>query len=348
MTRRDLILKLIIELFVKTGAPVGSKALLESYDLGVSSATIRNEMNALEEEGLLEKTHTSSGRVPSKAGYEYYVTNLRDGGIDEKAKRAIANILDERTKSVQEVIKESCEILSNLTSLASAVLGPKSSQEHLVSVQVIPLSDKTATCVFVTDKGYVENKTFVIDKNIGVENISKAIDMISKRLKGTAIAELPSKMEAMRPILTDYAVGQDAIYQALLGAFISFAKERISLYGKDELLNQPEFANDATKMRQLLSFLDDPSALRKSVEESKNQDGLLLHLGSKEEELEDIAILSAELKLPGENSTALSVVGPKRMDYAKVAALLNYLTRAIEEYFQEDTKAEWEKIKKKN
>jgi heat-inducible transcriptional repressor len=122
MTREDQILKLIVEHFIKTAEPVGSQTLLEVYHLPFSSATIRSEMNSLEKEGYLEKTHTSSGRVPSGKGYTYYVEHLREENVDESVKYALSKVLEQKTKSVEEVVKESCEILSHMTNLASVVL----------------------------------------------------------------------------------------------------------------------------------------------------------------------------------------------------------------------------------
>ena len=111
LTRKQTLLKLIVEDFIKTAEPVGSNYLIQKYNLNISSATIRNEMNALEKEGLLEKTHTSSGRVPSNEGYKYYIENLRNSQIDENVKNEI-NTIFSKTASVDEVLKESCEILS--------------------------------------------------------------------------------------------------------------------------------------------------------------------------------------------------------------------------------------------
>src|SRR5574344_2485390 len=173
MTRQDEILKLIVEHFIKTAEPVGSKTLQEVYKLEVSSATIRNEMNALEQDGYLEKTHTSSGRVPSEKGYQYYAEHIRETSVDEGAKNALANVLSEKSKSVEEVMKESCEILSHMTNLASVVLGPSVQQERLAKVQLIPLSKNSATAVFVTDQGYVENKTFIVDEKLHMEDVEK-------------------------------------------------------------------------------------------------------------------------------------------------------------------------------
>ena len=142
MNRRDRILKLIVEHFIKTAQPVGSQTLINEYGLNYSSATIRAEMNALEGDGLLEKTHTSSGRVPSSKGYRYYIDNLRERSVSEEFKYQMQTILDQKTQSIENVIKESCEILSQMTSLASIVLGPNAKEEKLASVQIIPLSRK--------------------------------------------------------------------------------------------------------------------------------------------------------------------------------------------------------------
>ena len=135
MNRRDRVLKLIVEYFIKNAQPVGSKTLIEEFGLDYSSSTIRNEMNSLENDGFLEKTHTSSGRVPSSKGYRYYIQHLRDRNIDEEFKYQMQSILDAKVKSIQDVIKQSCEILSQMTSLASIVLGPGAQNEHLISVQ---------------------------------------------------------------------------------------------------------------------------------------------------------------------------------------------------------------------
>ena len=318
MTREETILKLIVEHFIKTAQPVGSQTLLEEYHLPYSSATIRAEMNALEKQGFLEKTHTSSGRVPSGAGYTYYVERLREDSVDEEVKYALQSILDEKSKSVEEVMKESCEILSHMTNLASVVLGPKAEEEHLLSVQVIPLNEKTATAVFVTDRGYVENKTFILDEGLSIEDVTKTVVLLNDRLKGTSISDLVPKMEAMKPALKDYIVGHDMVYQAILRAFVRFAGERIKLYGKNNLFETPEFTEDAKKLKRVLELVDDP------------------------------AILSAEVKLPGEKKTAISLLGPTRMDYERAMGLLDYVSKTLDQYFNEsERKGDSECQKKK-
>lgn len=339
MTRSEQILKLIVEHFIKTAEPVGSHTLLETYKLNCSSATIRAEMNKLEKEGLLEKTHASSGRVPSSAGYAYYVEHLREERVDESVKYAIQKILDEKTKSIEEIIKESCEILSNMTNLASVVLGPKVTNEHLVSIQLIPLGNSTATAVFVTDQGYVENKTFILDGTSSLEDVQSTVTLLNERLKGTAISELVPKMEAMKPALTDYLVGQDAVYQALLGAFVKFAGERMDLYGSKNLLDHPEFAEDAAKLKRVLALMDDPEAFRQALEESTPADEskgeVQIKIGAPEEGLDEVAIISTTVQIPGGQNASIALMGPTRIDYEKVVSILNYVTKSLDERFNQ-------------
>lgn len=332
MTRRDTILKLIVEHFIKTAQPVGSQTLLDEYGLECSSATVRNEMNALEKDGYLEKTHTSSGRVPSSAGYRYYVEHLRDERVDSRVKFALASVLEQRVQSVEEIMGQACQILSSMTNLASVVLGPKVSEEKLVSLQVIPLSPTTATAVFVTDQGYVENKTFVLEQGNAVEDIQKAVVLLNDRLKGTPIVELVPKMEAMRPAVTDYIVGQDVMYQALIQAFVRLTEERLNLYGKERLFDQPEFADDAKKLRQVLALLDDPKALREAIRDTAEaaHDVDLKIAG----ESDDLAIVSAKVNVPGGQSTSIALVGPTRMDYDTVVAALHYVAATLEDHFK--------------
>lgn len=336
MNRRDRILKLIVEHFIKTAQPVGSVTLINEYGLNYSSATIRSEMNALEVDGYLEKTHTSSGRVPSSKGYRYYIENLRERSVSDEFKYQMQTILDRKTQSIDNVIKESCEILSQMTSLASIVLGPNAKEEKLASVQIIPLSNSSATCVFVTDQGYVENKTFALSEEIQLADIEKCVKLLNERLRGTAISELVPKMEAIRPILNDYVIDQDIIYQAMLEAFVGFAKDRLNTYGTENLFDQPEFANDASKIRHLLELFESPEVFRE-VEDDMDG-GISIHIGGDATGDEDVSIISAKVKIPGKKEGSIAIVGPKRMDYDRVVSSMEYLIKELEKRYSSQRK----------
>ncbi len=332
LPRRDLILKYIVEYFIKTAAPVGSNTLIEQYDLPYSSATIRNEMMELEEEGFIEKTHTSSGRVPSTKGYRYYIEHLRQRDVDEEIKQQLAVILSEKSKSIDDVIKESCEILSHMTNLASIVLGPSADEEHLLSVQVIPLSENSATAVFVTDKGYVENKTFILPEHVDIKDVEKCVKIIQDRMRGTPISGLIEKMEASKEIITQHLKNNDAIYRAFAETFLKFATERISFFGTDNLLEQPEFNTDIEKLKRLVRLIENPKTMAEYLHAN---DDVEIFIGRDEEGkgFDDVSMVTTKIKISDDHEGRIALVGPTRMDYEKVMNALEYIQKQLNEFF---------------
>lgn len=326
--RRELILKYTVELFIKTAQPVGSKSLIDNYNLNYSSATVRAEMNALEGMGFLEKPHASAGRVPSKKGYEFYVANLREDEVNDNFRHHIATLVEEKTKSVEQVINQTCEILSQMTNLVSVALGPEKKGETLQSIQVVALDKNMGTAIFVTNRGYVEHNTFIVPPSTSIQEISKVANIFNERLVGTRISEVSAKMELLQPLLTDYIVEQEVLANAFTDAFIRYARDRLSLYGKESLLEQPEFINDSEKLRKLISILDDPEKIRELI--TGNGD-LSVNIGGKDE---DLTFISANVHVPGDQVEQIVLVGPKRMDYSKVLWALEYVTDELEKYFE--------------
>ena len=334
LTRSDTILKYIVEYFIKNAQPVGSHTLIDEYKLPYSSATIRNEMFALEKMGYIEKTHSSSGRVPSSKGYRYYCEHLRDKSVDETLKNSLQIVLEQKIRSVEEVIKESCEILSHMTNLVSVVSGASGSVERLANVQLIQIGENTLTAVFVTDKGYVENKTFIIPSSIQGNEVVDCVKILNERLKGTPVNELVEKVEALKPILNDYVVSHDIVYQALLETFIRFAGDRLSLYGRDELFNQPEFMNDAEKLQEVFKLLNNKSVFKEvdSKALSDKEEKVVLNIG---ETNPDVSMVTTKFKIGDGEESTITLLGPTRMDYDKVLSALEYLTEELNKYFEE-------------
>lgn len=330
LNRSDTILKYIVEYHTKHAQPVGSQTLIDEYKLPYSSATIRNEMFVLEKMGFIEKTHSSSGRVPSTKGYKYYCEHLRDKSVSEELKNSLQGILEGKIQSIEEVIKESCEILSHMTNLVSVVIGNDEKKEHLASIQLVKIGDHTLTAVFVTDTGYVENKTFIIPNNINANEIVECVTMLNDRLIGTPINELVEKVEALKPVISDYVVSHDIVYQALLETFMRFATDRLSLYGKEEILNNPEFKNNAEKLQNILKLLSSNEAL-KEVGDKIDTDSANIKFG---DELgnPDVSVVSTKINI-GDGKTSICLVGPKRMDYDAALSALEYLSEVLNDYF---------------
>lgn len=333
LSRSDTILKYIVEYFIKNAQPVGSHTLIEEYNLPYSSATIRNEMYALEKLGFIEKTHSSSGRVPSAKGYKYYCERLRDDKVNEELRNSLQVVLNEKVKSVEEVIKTSCEILSHMTSLVSVVTGPDEESEKLANVQLIQISENTLTAVFVTDKGYVENKTFIVQEGISANEIVKCMTLLNDRLKGTPISQLIEKMQALKPVLSEYVISHDVVYQALMETFLRFASDRLSLYGRDELFNNPEFKNDAEKLERVFKLLSDASLFKEQSEqlESSNSN-ISINIGEVEGN-PDVTMVTTKFRVGKEGEQSLTLLGPTRMDYAKVISALECFVDELNNYF---------------
>ena len=336
LSRKEKLPKLIVEDFIKTAEPVGSNYLIKKYNLDLSSATIRNEMNSLEKEGLLEKTHTSSGRVPSTKGYEYYIEHLRNKTVNEKVKNEL-NVIFSKNSSIEDILGKSCEILSNMTNLASVVLGPSADVEKLVSIQLVSLGNNAVTAIFVTDKGYVENKTFSVTGKTNIEDIKKCLDMLNKRLAGTPISSLVPKMESLKPIFKDYLLEYDFIYNALIRTICDFASNRTEFYGKENLLKQPEFKDDAEELKKLFELFNNSECLEKVIPEKSNE-VTIIH-GDKTG-IEDVSVVSKNIKANGTSIGKIAIIGPTRMDYSNVMNSLEYIVNKIMERLNYETISE--------
>ena len=328
--RQDTILKAIVEEFIRTAEPVGSKLLVEKYNLNYSSATIRNEMNYLESVELLEKTHTSSGRVPSTKGYRYYVEHLMEP-VEQAEDRYQMQVQLDNSVPVEDIIQRSCEILSNMTNLTSVVLGPDANRQTLAHIRLFPLDSNTAVAVFITDQGHTENKTFRFEDQISLEDIQTCTNILNDRLVGTPISDIVEKMNELKPILAHSVKRHEALFNAFMQAFVKFASENVYYSGASNMLYQPEFA-DIEKMRNIMKMLED-SKLWRSLD---SNDSLRLTSVNEKNQLiwfDDMAVVSSKFRM-GDEEGKLMIVGPSRMDYNRIVSVLDFAAEFIEEQFK--------------
>ena len=325
--RQNEILKIIVEEYIKTAKPVGSKSICDT--LNCSSATVRNEMSYLEEVGYLEKTHTSSGRVPSELGYRYYVDNLmQPKELTGEEVLTLQTILNNQSLQLSDVITKSMEIISDMTNYTSLVLGNGSLTSRLKKVEVVPINETTVIAVIITDKGHIENKTINIDEKINVDEIKKMVELINNLLIGTPIDEVTKKLEfEIKPIIGKYIKQQEMIYYMFYNTFNDI-KEKSNSYhfqNKINLLSQPEF-NDADKIRNIVSKLENKDVIS-NIEEVNN--GVNVYIGHDSNIDDDVTVIKTKYNINGEEGT-LAVIGPKRMEYDKVVGILDYIKKEIE------------------
>jgi len=334
VNREFQILKLIVEHYIKTSQPVGSQTLLDTYQLDCSSATIRNAMAKLEQDGYLEKTHVSSGRIPSSKGYQYYLDHLDNkslaNDVDLQFQKELREVISNKTSSMEDALAKSCQLLSEMTKMATVVLGPKADQETLVSLQLIQLSQTQAMGIFITDSGYVEKKTFVIPKETEtrIPAMVEAVKVLNDRLVGTHITELEAKAKSMTPLIVSmFGNSGEFVMRVFLQALMQFASKRYEVYGERNLLSLPEFAEDNAAFLNAIDALDDPTRLERQM--ATNDDLGTAKVGFTNGKNGDLAIVSKAIN--GKDSIA--VVGPKRMDYKKIITILDYVIYQLEKRF---------------
>ena len=325
-SRQTELLKLIVEEYIKTAKPVGSKSLQDA--LNCSSATIRNEMSYLEDLGYLEKTHTSSGRVPSEAGYRYYVDNImkhKEMSKDDMMK--LATIFNNKSLVLSDAIERSLEIVSELTSYTIVALGSSSKENCLSKVEVIPVTDKNLVAIIVTDKGHVENRNFTIEEGISPLEIKQTVDLINKHVLGTPLNEVLSKLEyEVKPIINDNVNYQKKLFDAFCNFINDVTTEsNVTMKGRANILKQPEFS-DKDKIKNIISKFEDKDYI-KNIKEQDN--GINIYIGSETEFDDDVTIIKAKYDKDGEEGT-IAIVGPKRMEYDRATSLLEYIKENIE------------------
>lgn len=325
-SRQKEILRSIVEEYIKTARPVGSKSLSKKFK--VSSATIRNDMAALEEAGYLEKQHISSGRIPSESGYRYYVDELMEPKkISGEDMLKLQTIFSNNELDLNGAIEKSLEIISDLTNYTSVVLGHASSENLLEKVEVIPITGNSIVAILITDKGHVENKQINLPSSVDNKDVSKTSELLNKMLHKTPLNEVSAKLEfEIKPIIGNYVKNYEILYNAFYEALSNFHEENdVHFSGKTNILNMPEF-NTVDDVKNIIGKFESKDLVSK-IEET--DDEVKVYIG-KETTLDDnVTVIKTKYKTKTKEGT-LAVIGPKRMDYERVLNLLEYIKQEIE------------------
>ena len=323
--RKKKVLQAIVEEYINTAEPVSSNALTDSHGLDCSSATIRNEMVALEELHLLEKNHFASGRIPSEEGYKYYVDNLmKPKNMTGEDMLKLQTIFRNNTLDLNDTIKKSIEIISEITNYTAVVLGGASKENRLKKVEVVPLEDNKILSIVITDKGVVQHKTLYLPNTVPKEDVKKTVELINKLVIGTPINEVSEKLEyEVKPIIKDYVGQYEVLYNTFYDAFHEFTSaqsENAYFGGRTNMLKQPEFTN-IDKVKEILSKFEDIDSISKMKEEDN---GINIYVGSETELTDDVSVIKTKYNIDGTEGT-IAIIGPKRMEYDRVVTLLDYI-----------------------
>lgn len=328
--RQLLILQVIVDDFIRSAQPVGSRSLSKKKEISFSSATIRNEMADLEELGFIEKTHTSSGRVPSERGYRYYVDHLLAPQVlNQREIATLKSVFAEKIFEFEKIIQKSAKILSELTNYTSIVLGPAVSINKLKKIQIIPLNNETATAIFVTDTGHVENRIFKLPASIDASELEKTVNILNERLVDVPLEELNNKIyKEVASLLRQHIQNVDLMMYTMAETFKMPINEKLFFGGKTNILSQPEF-HDVEKIRALLNMIEQEERVSELIR--KNSAGINVKIGreNQNDAMENCSLITATYSIGTEKLGTIAILGPTRMEYSRVISLLQFLSKDL-------------------
>ncbi len=331
--RKLKILQAIIDDYISTAEPVGSRTIAKKHELGLSSATIRNEMADLEDMGFLEQPHTSAGRVPSDKGYRLYVDQLmKINDLSESDVENIRNAMDIRINELSQLIRNASVVMSQFTKYTSMAVTPQIKRSVLKAVQVVPIEPGKALVIVVTDSNTVRNNLIRIPEKITPDFLIQVSNMLNDKLKGYTLEMLKNNLmngeaeqltslpyDLMRPILD----GIEDLIKLI-------DRPEIYLEGTTNILNFPEF-KEVQKAKEFLSLLDEKKLMSELLNTHGNNNEIIIQIGNENviQGIKDCSIVTASYSIDDYVIGSIGIIGPTRMEYSKVVSSLNYIRNKI-------------------
>ncbi len=331
--RKMNILKAIVKDYIETAEAVGSRTISKKYNLGVSAATIRNEMADLEELGYLIQPYTSAGRVPTEKGYKLYVNSLMSTSeLSESDKEIIENCVEENISHIQDLIHETSKMLSQLTNYTTVAMTRNlSTLNKIRHIQLVKMHDNELLLIVVTDKGDIKKSSITAKINLDQAKLNLISDNLTRKLSGKTITEIDERLIAY----IKYEIGEySSIIDQLLNLLNTNPTDEelsMTLNGATNIFNYPEF-NDVLKARSFLNMLETKETIAKIVK-SKGilKDNTTIIIGSDNdcEQAQECSVVTATYKVDKNLIGRISFIGPTRMDYSRIYSIINYMNRLL-------------------
>lgn len=337
--RKKKLLAAIVERYIATGEPVGSKALAELPSLSVSSATIRNEMSELVSLGLLEQPHTSAGRIPSSAGYRYYVDNLMGQyELSPQEKRLIDLKLQNASGDAKKVLESAGNILAEMTRCAAVSTTPADEAAVVRRVELVPIGTRTAMIVMLTSSGIIKSRVLKTISEITVDMAESFYNIVNANFIGKPAASMHlAKIQTLAVSLGEKSLEMTPLLVALADVAAMTERTELLLEGQSNLLNYREYEQNAYA---LIEFLRRAEPLGQIFREPQGgeKDGLQVLIGDENRfrELQNSSMIFGNYEIAGHQSGTLGLIGPTRIDYARLIPSLQYLTQIVGKILSEN------------
>ncbi len=326
--RKEMILSAIVEQYIKSGEPIGSKFLMDALPISVSSATIRNEMSELHEMGLLEQPHTSAGRIPSQAGYRYYVDNLMNTNeLSENERELIKNELERSMGSPDKLLEKAGEMLAKLTGCAAIATTPTDDEAVIKHIEIMPVGTRIAMIVMMTSSGIIKNGICKVETELTKDMVQCFYDIVNECFIGRPVSDVGTVMiQTLVASLGSNALSMSPLFVVLADIANQALQAEIRLEGEQNLLHHREFGNNAYEMMQ---FFDEKDKLERALSNSKNPLEVIIGKENMYRQLENSSMIISRYSIKGHDGGVIGIIGPTRLNYAKLIPSIEYLTDLV-------------------
>ncbi|PLY02761.1 MAG: heat-inducible transcription repressor HrcA [Desulfuromonas sp.] len=330
--RGRAILEAIVDDYIVSGEPVGSRAVTKRHNMDISPATVRNVMSDLEDMGFLISPHTSAGRVPTDKGYQYYVdTLLQIRDLSELEKQTIDSHYHGKKGTVESLLQETGKALSSLSNYAGVVMVPRFTSTVFRHIEFVRLSDGKALVVFVSQTGMVQNKLIDLDKEISQRDLEKMTNYLNRKLSGMTIQEV-------KKVIAEEMKQEKALYDKLMkkalelsgAALAEDIEGQLFIEGASSFLELPDFA-EVGKMKRLFQAFEQKNHLIELLDKSQEASGVQIFIGSANSynQIEGCSLVTSSYQNVHGTIGTLGVIGPNRMSYSKVIPIVDYTARLV-------------------
>ncbi|SDZ19646.1 heat-inducible transcription repressor HrcA [Proteiniborus ethanoligenes] len=331
--RKIKILQAIIQSYITNAEPIGSRTISKKFDLGVSSATIRNEMSDLEELGYLVQPHTSAGRIPSDKGYRLYVNRLLESNdLGFILRHDLKNRLINEIGEIDQLIYNAARILSKVTNYTSLAIAPQIKKSQLKHIQLIPIDDSKILVVIVTDSGIVKNTVLRTEHSISSDHLNIINNFLNIKLKGLNIGEIGAEvLDQLIKEIYDYKNSILDILPTIVYALDDIEGIEVFADGVNKIFNFPEY-NDVEKARDFISFIENKPFIIDMMLSGEHND-IEISIGNENayDEIKNCSVITATYSVNGKTIGKIGVIGPTRMDYSNVISVVRSLSLDLNE-----------------
>ncbi len=338
--REDILLKAIVEEFVRAVVPVGSRTLTKKIPLDLSSATIRNVMSDLEDMGYLYQPHTSSGRVPTTAGFRYYVERLMQlKSLKDEEMESISTKVDDFKSDMIEMLKGTSKILSDRIQHACVLLAPGPGHLVLKHIGFVLLSRRKILVLLVGKSGLVQNRVFDHDEDINQDELDRISNYLNQEVvENKTIME--TRKIIMKELRREKARYNRIVKKALnLGdKALKMSEAKIIVEGQSKILSQPEFAENLDKLKHVISSFEEKTTLLKLIDNTMSSEGLQITIGTENplDEFKELSVISAGYRRSDSTIGKIGVVGPVRMDYGTIIPFVEFTAQLLSGKFEDN------------